>query len=200
MTGHVFLKICVSSIFLLSNAVCHSQDTVKLLFVYGSKPKVKQEQKWFGGIHGGHVSVQYQKGFASFVPNGKFHVFRHKKDLHSKFVLESGEQFVYDTSGSRYMIVSVPVTKAQRQTLDSVIAKRLEKSPYDYAFMGMRCASSAYELLSTAGILPSLSQRGMIKKYFYPKKLRKKVLSLAKENHWSTYYRPGRTSRKWEKD
>ena len=42
--------------------ICHNlcaQDTLRVLFVYGSKPNSKGEVKKFGGIHGGHISLQY---------------------------------------------------------------------------------------------------------------------------------------------
>jgi hypothetical protein len=178
----------------------HAGDTVKVLFVYGSKPKIKGEDRWFGGIHGGHVSVQYRNMYASFVPDGKFHVFASRKYVNSKFVLEYDDRFIFDTSDSRYVIICVPVDSMQKARLDSVIGQRLTKSPYDYAFFGMRCASAAYELFATAGIFPSKSRYGMLRKYFYPKKLRKKMFREAKLNNWPVYFRPGRTSRKWEED
>jgi hypothetical protein len=175
-------------------------DSVKVLFVYGSKPNAKGEDRWFGGKHGGHVSVQYRSMYASFVPDGGFHVFSSRKNIYSKFVLEYEDRFMFDTAESRYVIISVPVDSLQKLRLDSVISARLMKSPYDYAFFGMRCASAAYELFSTAGIFPSCSRKGMVRKYFYPKKLRKKLLKEAKLKNWPVYYRPGRNGRKWESD
>jgi len=186
--------------FLGMSGCASAQDTVKILFVYGSKPKAKSESKWFGGIHGGHVSVQYHQMYASFVPNGKFHVFSSKKHIHSEFVTESEDRFVFDTADSRYAIISIPVTRQQSNALDSVIAERLKTSPYDYAFLGMRCASAAYELLASAGIMPVMSRHKMVRRYFYPKKLRKQWLKEAALHHWKVFYRPGKTSRKWEKD
>lgn len=185
---------------LLSAFCLQANDTVKVLFVYGSRPKTKSEAKWFGGIHGGHVSVQYGQGYASFIPRGKFHVVRSRKDFHSAFTTEEGRSFVFDTSNCRYAIISIPVTASRKKALDSVISVRLDSTPYDYAFIGMRCASSAYEVMSSAGIFPSMSHAGMVRKYFYPKKLRKRLLKEARKNHWPVFYRPGRSTRKWEND
>lgn len=56
------------------------KDSVLVLFVYGSKPLAANEEKWFGGIHGGHVSVQYKDKFISFIPNNGFHYFSKKKE------------------------------------------------------------------------------------------------------------------------
>jgi hypothetical protein len=192
------ILICLLPAFFLTSL--YSLDTARVLFVYGSRPKVKQESKWFGGIHGGHVSVQYQSVYASFVPEGKFHYVASRKHIHSTFVTESEDRFVYDTQGSRYLIICIPVTVHQRRALDSVMAHRLAESPYDYAFIGMRCASAAYEVLSAAGIYPRMRTRRMIYQYFYPKKLRKKLLKDAIRNQWQVVYRPGRNTRKWERD
>jgi hypothetical protein len=150
-------------VFLLTPV--HALDTVRVLFVYGSKPKAKGEARWFGGIHGGHVSVQYGNKFASFVPDGKFHLIRSKKHINSTFITETGDRFVFDTTESRYLIVSIPVDSIQKRRLDSLVEKRLKTSPYDYAFIGMRCASAAYELLSGAGIYPKMSINKMSRKF-----------------------------------
>ncbi len=187
-------------VLLLSHLHAYAQDTVHVLFVYGSKPAAKGEDKWFGGKHGGHVSIQYGNAFASFVPKGKFHLFSKKKQIHSKFVLETGGKFIYDTSDSRFVLISIPIDSHQRKSLDSVIARRLKRSPYDYAFFGMRCASAAYELLSSARIFPTMSRPAMIRRFFYPKKLRKLLLREASRKHWPVYYRPGRETRKWERE
>ncbi len=177
----------------------YAGDTIHLLFVYGSKPKDKTESRWFGGVHGGHVSLSYQKGYISFLPAGKFHIFP-KDSFHSVFETESEDRFVFDTTGSRYLIVSIPVDSVTRVRMDSIALCRIAKAPYDYAFFGMRCASAAYEMLAAAGVFPELKQANMVRKYFYPKLLRKEILSLAGQKGWPMYYRPGRKSRKWERD
>jgi hypothetical protein len=189
---------CLLLVFCISLSLL-GQDTVRVLFLYGSKPKAKGEPRLFGGIHGGHVSVEYGSGYASFIPKGKLHIFN-KDQFHSRFVTETANSFVYDTTDSRYMIMSIPVTAVQKRALDSVIAKRLRRSPYDYAFFGMRCASAAYEILSSAHIFPGISRHAMVRRFFYPKKLRKMMLREAKRNKWSIIYRPGKTTRKWESD
>lgn len=78
--------------------------------------------------------------------------------------------------------------------------KYLEKSPYDYAFFGMRCASAAYDVLGQLEIVKPHSNFSTVCKNFYPKKLRKKLLRLAKHNSWKITRKPGRPSRKWEKE
>jgi len=187
-------------IVLIYCSTLYSQDSIQLLFTYGSKPIVDSEASWFGGLHGGHVSIGYKGAYASFVPDGRVHVFAKKKHKQSAFIIEKDDNFAYDTTNARYLILTIPVSKSQARKVDSLLQMRLFDAPYDYAFFGMRCASAAYEILSSAGIYPKYSLRKMSHKYFYPKLLRKKLLKEAHTKGWNCYYRTGRKSRKWEKD
>ncbi|MDI1232823.1 MAG: hypothetical protein PSX81_00920 [bacterium] len=181
-------------------SIMHAQDTLQILFSYGSKPNTKAESKWFGGIHGGHVSISYKGGYASFVPAGGFHIFSHNKNKKSVFAREEANNFIFDTANSRYLILYIPVDKRQSNKVDSIISQRIVEAPYDYAFFGMRCASAAYEVLSGAGIYPKYSLRKMSIKYFYPKLLRKEIYKEVRAHSWKYFYRAGRKSRKWESD
>jgi hypothetical protein len=190
----------ILSIAFVCCSTLHAQDSIKLLFTYGSKPILDSEASWFGGLHGGHVSISYNSAYASFVPAGGVHVFAKKRHKQSAFIIEKDENFAYDTTNARYLILTIPVSKSQAHKVDSLLQQRLFDVPYDYAFFGMRCASAAYEVLSNAGIYPRYSIRNMSFKYFYPKLLRKQLLKEAHAKGWHYYYRSGRKSRKWEKD
>lgn len=174
-------------------------DTLKVLFVYGSRPASKEEDKWFGGIHGGHVSIRYQEGFASFVPKDGLQIFP-KSPINSKFICESGEHFVFDTTESRYLIISIPIDSLKHLKLDSLIKAYLFESPYPYAFFGMRCASASADLLQFAGLIEHVPKHRLWRQYFYPRQLRKILIKKARKNSWPMIYRIGRTSRRWEKD
>lgn len=174
-------------------------DTVKILFVYGSKPIAKGEKKFFGGLHGGHVSLQYRGGFASFTHSGSLHIFPRRK-VHSKFIIEKDDHFRADTSISKYVIIDIPVDSSESRSLDSIITQRLKDPEYDYAFFGFRCASSAYEVLSRAGTYIRYSRRKIIFKFFYPKLLRKRLLNEARQKHWKLTFKEGIPTRKWESD
>ncbi len=176
-----------------------AQDTLKVLFVYGSKPMAKGEKKLFGGIHGGHVSLQYKDAFASFIRKGSLHIFP-RKEKHSGIMIEKDMNFRLDTSVSKYLIIDVPINSTQAMALDSIITSRLDAPTYDYAFCGFRCASSAYEMMASAGIYKHYSNRKIKLKYFYPKLLRKRMLKEARKKHWKIIYREGSKMRKWEKD
>lgn len=189
--------ICLIILFYFRAAL--ASDSVYVLFVYGSKPKVNTESNWLGGIHGGHVSVSYDKAFISFVPHDGVRIFP-RRSVNSAFVLETDGDFIFDTSRSRYLLLAFEIDSIQRQTLDSICRSKLDTAGYEYAFFGMRCASAAYDLLSVAGVLPKMKRSKMVFKFFYPKLLRKKLLKKAKKENARIFYRPGRKSRKWEKD
>jgi hypothetical protein len=194
----MFRNFVLILFFIIGN-IAIANDSIRVLFVYGSRPLDKTEDKWFGGIHGGHVSVSYQKGFASFIPVSGVQIFdRHT--INSKFTYEFSDQFVFDTTDSRYLIISIPADSCQHKRLDSCIGQLMKESPYSYTFFGMRCASAAYHILSLAGILPELKQSRLWRRYFYPKLLRKELIKMARQNAWPMLYRSGRTSRHWEKD
>lgn len=189
--------ICVFFCFISFSAI--ASDSVYVLFVYGSKPKVNTESNWLGGIHGGHVSVSYNRAYISFVPNKGVRVFP-RRSVNSAFIMETDGDFIFDTARSRYLLLAFEIDSIQKVKLDSICLSRLDSAEYEYAFFGMRCASAAYDLLSAAEILPKMKRRHMVFKFFYPKLLRKRLLKKAKKENARIFYRPGRKSRKWEKD
>jgi hypothetical protein len=76
----------------------------------------------------------------------------------------------------------------------------LQNPPYDYALFGMRCAASAHEMLSVAGIFKKRTKFFSVFYNFYPKKLRKRILDKAFEENYEIIHQEGRNERKWEND
>lgn len=187
----------------------YSQDSscIKVQFIYGSRPKKQHkdtEQKWFGGILGGHVGIEGDSGrFYSFEKVGKNKVFNGKAD-NSVYKLETEEEFwnvmkTKEDSLKKATIV-IPITQQQKLKLDSITSVYLNQVPYCYAVFGMRCGASTYEILAQMGILPEYSQFKTYMKIFYPRRLRKRLLSKAKQNNWTVIRQEGTPKRKWEKD
>ncbi|MGF2412666.1 hypothetical protein [Ferruginibacter sp.] len=187
-----------------------SQDSsfLKVHFLYGSRPLHKNkgtEQKWFGGVKGGHVGIEADSGrIVNFVPNGKFHWFAKKNSRHSRYAIHTQNSF-YSILGGHYdsakrTVVIIPVTQQQKQHFDSITAAYLKQTPYDYALIGMRCGAAAYEILAQLKILQQYSYAKTYRKIFYPKKLRKRLLKKAAVNGWVILQQPGSSKRKWEKD
>ena len=215
----IILKVAISlrlSFFIVFSQSAYSQtaailkelDTagitfIKIHFLHGSKPAKcckKTEGKWFGGIHGGHVYMQAGNEMFSFLPLGNWHIFAHKKDIGGGFFTETEEQWRSDTAADRYTTIEIPLSKQQTAEYAEIRKQYLKSSPYDYAFFGMWCASAAYEVLSHLDIVKPRSNFSNVRKNFYPKKLRKKLLRLARKNNWTVIRKQGRVSRKWERE
>lgn len=187
-----------------------SQDTsyLEVHFLYGSKPKKEfkaSEEKWFGGILGGHVGVALDSTqILNFVPSGKLHIFAKKADPHSSFVLHSYQDFYSifggPTDSMKRTIVYIPITKQQKLAFDSLSKAYQDSTPYDYAFFGMRCGAAGYDVLSQLQILPDYSYTRTYWTIFYPKKLRKRLLAQATKNGWKVAKQEGTKRRKWERD
>jgi hypothetical protein len=187
-----------------------SQDTsfLKVHFLYGSKPLKKYkdtEQKWFGGVLGGHAGIESENDkVVNFLPRGKFHWFAKKNNKHSMYAEHTVNNFCgilgSDYNSVKSAIVYLPVTKQQKEKFDSIASVYLKQPPYDYALFGMRCGAASYEILGQLGIVPNYSYRRTYRKIFYPKKLRKRLFKKAEENGWTILRQEGSYKRKWEKD
>ena len=187
-----------------------ANDTIfiKVHFLYGSKPKREfndMESKWFGGKLGGHVGIEIDSNkIIDFVPHGDFHYFAHKDNYSSKFATHDQQSFWEIFGGSsesvKKLTILIPISANQKLKLDSIYNAYTQQTPYDYAFVGMRCGAAAYDLLSQIGIFKKLSYRKAYLKIFYPKKLRKRLLKKATQNKWTINKQEGTNRRKWEKD
>ena len=178
--------------------------TIKLHFLYGSKPlkkyKNKTETKYFGGIHGGHVSIELDSIDYGFSPSGKVHIFARRKK-HSQFTGKHTHNQPPYPQGYKVVTFLVPVTPAQYDQIQKIQTDYCSKPPYDYAFFGMRCSASAEDILGQVDILKKKKRNTqIIRKNFYPKKLRKRMFKLAKERNYTIIKQEGRPTRRWEKD
>ncbi|MBO9202189.1 MULTISPECIES: hypothetical protein [Niastella] len=188
----------------------YSQDTacLKVHFLYGSKPLKKYkdtERKWFGGILGGHVGIESDSDkIVNFLKKGELHWFAKEKNRHSRYGVHSEKQFYslfhYNPDSVKSAIIYIPVSARQKQQFDSITAAYLKQTPYDYAFIGMRCGAAAYDILAQLHILPRYSYRNTYRKIFYPKKLRTRLLKEAAQHGWRVVRQNGSTTRKWEQD
>lgn len=197
------MKTLLSLFMLLALSLNAQKHYVKVYFLYGSKPHKcckATERKWFGGLHGGHVSLGVDDEVIGFGPQGKFHIFSNDKNRHSAFAVERLKSFVKDTVGNKYVVVTIPLTTEQYKKLKEIHSHYTSKTPYDYAFMGMRCAAATYDILSQIGILKQHKRSRVMWNMFYPRRLRHKILRLAKEKGYDVYSQKGSTSRVWERD
>jgi hypothetical protein len=179
---------------------------IKVHFIFGSRPtnEFKEvEPKWFGGKYGGHVGIETDSNrVLNFLPRGDFHWFAKSEDRHSAFAVHSikgfWEMFGLREEDVKRASVIIPISIAQKRMLDSISASYLNTTPYDYAFMGMRCGSSTYEILAKLGLLKQLSYRGTYMKIIYPKKLRKRLYKQAQKKGWKIERYTGTERRVWK--
>lgn len=203
----ISILYCFTFLFSLG-ALAQDSSYVQVHFLYGSKPYKKYrdtERPWFGGIFGGHVGVQGEGGqIIDFSFRGRFHVFSSRRNKHSAFSSNTGDEFYSIFGGEpdsmKRVIIKIPISNAQKQKFDSLTAAYLHSTPYDYAFLGMRCSAAAYDILGHIGLLPYYKPSKTYKKIFYPKILRKKLLKKAMENGWEILRTNGTAKRKWERD
>ncbi len=163
------------------------------------------EQKWFGGVLGGHVGIEADSDkVVNFLPGGKFHCFAKKNNKHSSFAVHTVTNFHEILGGKpeavKKAIMFIPVTIQQKQKFGSIASVYFKNTPCEYALMGMRCGAAAHDMLAQLDILTSNSQRKTYRKIFYPKKLRKRLLKKASINGWKVVRQKGSNKRKWEKD
>ena len=173
-------------------------------FEYGSRPKracKNSESHYFGGLHGGHVSVIFRGKSYGFMPTSSpVHLFPKKKRAALfTFQYEKTEERE-QTVGIKTLTVQIPLSVSQARQLDSIVERYTDSVPYDYAFFGMRCASSTREILGELGIMKQRKNGSYVLGNFYPKRLRKRVIRLAKKRNYPMTSTEGRPCRKWERD
>src|SRR5690606_17094252 len=95
----------------------------------------------------------------------------YKNERHSTFAMHSVKDF-YGLLGSKgeavkKICIRIPINNSQYNRLDSIMDRYLDSVPYDYAFLGFRCASSTYEILHKVGIMPKSRFPGVKWRIFY---------------------------------
>ncbi|HET6253356.1 MAG TPA: hypothetical protein VFE32_04755 [Puia sp.] len=202
--------------------------TIRILCLYGSVPakgywKVEPYHgphnliNMVAKLHGGHVGIEYApdkvlsfqpQAYGGLAASGHFVAHFSKRSFNSWFRVYSVDR-MWSCLGNRYNSIDslrravfvIPITAAQRHTLDSLVKSYTTQTPYDYAFFGMRCASSSYDVLQTAGILPKtgLTWYNVFTTQEFRYLLYQEYLRNRGEG-WQLYTSKGSVSRKWEKD
>ncbi|TDW95953.1 hypothetical protein [Dinghuibacter silviterrae] len=185
-------------------------DSVRVLFIYGSKPAKayeKTERKWFGGMYGGHVGMEIGRDSVLSFRSTEYpcHFFPHKKfsstfeirTLHGMW--ETFPPHNYVEADLKRVVFVIPVTREQKRMIDSVARRYLHHTPYDYATAGMRCASATYEILARAGVVRDYG-RATWWKILLPRDLRSILFRQAEAGGWTIYRFKGSAHRVWEGD
>jgi hypothetical protein len=204
-------------------------DSIRILCLYGSVPAKGFEGKepMYGPnnifnrmakMHGGHASIEYAPDKAlSFQPvhytgiarSGHLTNRANPKNFNSCFRIYT-ERRAWTVLGNYYNNLDslrratfvIPITAAQKRSLDSLAAAYVRQTPYDYSFLGMRCASATYEVLATAGIVDRYKHNFWYN-IFTTRRLRYVLYQeylKNKDKGWRFYTTKGSQSRDWEKD
>ncbi|WP_462254838.1 hypothetical protein [Ferruginibacter sp.] len=193
-------------LILLSFLIAHNinaQQNITVHFLYGSKPAKgfkHEEKKWFGGKKGGHVTIEAGDSIIGFQPGGNCHVFGKKKNANGYFNAKQKEIFIKDTVALKYTSIIIPLNEDGYSKIKNTLNNYLKKSPYDYAFLGMRCAAATYDILEETGVVKKRTRMGKWVSFFYPQLLRRRILKAAAENNYAVVKTKGRASRVWEKE
>jgi hypothetical protein len=206
-----------------------AEYTIRILCLYGSVPaKGFMGREPMAGpnsilnrtvrLRAGHVGVEYEPDkVLSFQPvhydgighAGHFFSSPHSKNFNSCFRIYS-EHRMWNVLGNYYnnidslrrAVFVIPITAAQKHILDSLATAYTRSTPYDYAFLGMRCASSTYDVLRIAGIVTEC-KHNIWYNVFTPQDFRwllyREYLH-NKDKGWLLYTCKGSRSRKWDKD
>ena len=204
--GSLFALILL---FLQATSSCaQEKNYINVHFIHGSKPRKafkNEEQKWKGGIWGGHVGIEIDTDrVIDFKPKGRFHWLAHRNNRNSVFSLHTQDgfwaYFGINSADLEKTTIQIPVSQQQKKMMDSLATHYIAACPYDYAFIGMRCASASYDILMQAGLTKKYNRIRYCALYFYPKKLRKYLLAKASMHHWQVTSHAGNERRKWDKD
>lgn len=155
----------------------NAEPAIKVLLLHRpSRSALKQrapEMKWFSGLFTGHVGIEFRPGkVIDFVSYGRFRLLPNNKNPHSRFTVRARKDFeaLLGTGDHAPPLSSltIPVSEDQLTALENIIDDYTRQPPYDYAFLGMRCASAAYEMLARAGILSHHSRFFLVFRLFTP--------------------------------
>ena len=158
------------------------------------------EYKYFGGIHGGHVTIEVDSADYGFNPGDPFHYIAHKNVRSSSFVSRKTNGRPPYPPGDKFATFIIPITQVQYVKINEIHSSYCAQTPYDYAFLGMRCASATQDILGQIGIVKYRRRFINVLTTFYPKKLRKRLFKLAAKKNYKVIKQAGRLTRKWERD
>ncbi len=186
--------------YFISIAV-NGQQQIAVHFLYGSVPAngyKETEPKLFGGKKGGHVSLQLGDSIIGFQPKGSCHIIPKSQNPNGYFRADKLANWQQDTAGAKHVSIIIPLSDEQYVQLKNKLDSHLQKTPYDYAVFGMRCAAATYDALEDIGIVKEKGKTAKWTNYFYPQLLRRKMLKLAAERNYTVVKQAGRKSRIWE--
>ncbi len=179
-------------------------EEISIHFIHGSYPKKNcfDQRKTVGGLLGGHIEIEIDGlvyGF-EFGDRQNIHIFPRNapNSFNGRFTLKKKADWILETKYDKITTIRVPIDALKKTQLIEKLQSYKTSPPYDYAFFGMRCASSTYEDIATAGVLPKKARFQYVVNAFYPRQLRKKMVRWARTNMIMVEFKKGVDCRVWE--
>lgn len=197
-----FFSLCLILAFLdVKSQTIDSSKLIRIHIIHGSKPKSLVEYKTIGGMYGGHVVIEADSNvYGFFFDSKRIHIFPHKKNSVGVYEKEKLSDWKRNYKSYKITSIEIPVSIKQYKQLITEYEGYTRQSPHDYAFFGMRCASSCYWMLGSIGVVGKCSRLKSMQKAFHPKAFRKKMQKNSQKKGYVTYLQKGRSTRKWEND
>ena len=168
------------------------------------KPFRNTEEPIRGGFLGGHVYFQLKNHVYGFEPinNDKFHVVPriHPKRFNSNLKKEHVNDWLRFYEQYKFTSIEVLVSQTRFIYLKNILKKYKILPPYDYALLGVRCASFTHYLLTKCGVCRSAGIIDSIIRFPYPRKLRFNLLRKALKQGWRISETTGTNTRIWEEN
>ena len=206
------IKSLLSLLFLLFAHSWNMADTkplpdtthryIYVHIIHGSRPAwgYWHEKLKAGGKLGGHATIEIDTvvyGFSS--KNGLFHIIPSRKNPTGYFQRFNWDGWISHIKGSKVTTIRIPVTARQLKLLKEKYEEEVKRTSYDYAFFGMRCASSCYQMLGYVGIIYPSSKLRCMKRAISPGPLRARLLKFARRYHYEITIQEGDSARIWDK-
>lgn len=206
--GILIVKIlCLISANVKADLINHSlpkesdiADSIVVHFIHGSIPEegCEYNKKRLGGYLGGHIEIEINDKVFGFLYDSVPINYIPKYNYNSKFEVRGKTKWEKNTENDKITSIHLPVTYFQKNKLYSLLNQYLKTEPYDYSFLGQRCASSTAEILSDVGIINNFSNLESIISFFYPRTLRFTMIQFAKKNKLKVEFKKGIDCHKWE--
>jgi len=116
--------LIISFLFIITTVFAQGNFTIKVFFLYGSKPSKgyeKAEKREFGGLHGGHVSIGIDSFVVSFHHVNGYHFFPHHTNLKGVYERIGTSEFVKDTTEEKYTTFVIPLDSSQYNNLQYLV-------------------------------------------------------------------------------
>lgn len=171
---------------------------------HGSRPHPQHrdtQKHWLGGMYGGHVVIQLDSFAYGFNFRSKrVHIFPRMKESRQAGVFEKdfAPLVVQGWAQMKTTTVYVPLSDSEYVAMKSRLEALHADVPFDYAFLGMRCASTAYMLLSETGVFEPAGKLKSMRRAFHPRALRRKLIRAAAAQKLRVEVQPGNPHRIWE--